>query len=78
MTIIIFYTPSLSSVMICRTTMENFNMSLLDGTGSLFSKFSVVADAAARGVARFSHMSAVPVLAGVACLDTMQLYKTAL
>jgi hypothetical protein len=44
----------------------------------LFSEFLVVADAAARGSGNFPHMSAVPVVAGVACLDPVQLRTTAL
>jgi hypothetical protein len=32
-----------------------------------------VEDAAAQGAKSFSHMSAMPVVAGVACLDTVQL-----
>jgi hypothetical protein len=35
-----------------------------------------VADAAVRGAASFFHMSAVPVAAGVACLDTLHLRRT--
>jgi hypothetical protein len=45
---------------------------------SLFSEIPVVADAAAQGVASFSHLSAVPVVAGVACLDAVQLQRTSL
>jgi hypothetical protein len=33
--------------------------------------------AAAWGSASFSHMSAVPVVAGVTCLDTVQLCRAA-
>jgi hypothetical protein len=44
----------------------------------LFSKFPVVADAAEWVAARFSHLSAVPVVAVVECLDAMQLHRTAL
>jgi hypothetical protein len=53
----------------------------------LFFEFPVVSDAAARESANFSHMSssssfscmsAVPVVAGVLCLDTAHLYMTAL
>jgi hypothetical protein len=43
----------------------------------LFSGFLVVADASARGAARFSHPSAVLVVAGVACLDAVQLRRAA-
>jgi hypothetical protein len=39
----------------------------------LFYKFSFVTDAAARGAARTSHLPAVPVAAGVECLDELQL-----
>jgi hypothetical protein len=39
-----------------------------------FSEFPIVADAATR----FSHLSAVPVVAGVECLDAVQLHRTAL
>jgi hypothetical protein len=44
----------------------------------LFCEFPVVADAAAGEAASISHMSAVPVAAGVACLDAAQLRRTAL
>jgi hypothetical protein len=44
----------------------------------LFSEFPVVADAAAWGASCFSHMSVVPVIADVECLDAMQLRRTAL
>jgi hypothetical protein len=37
-----------------------------------------VADAAARGAASFSLLFAVRVVAGVACLDAVQLRRTAL
>jgi hypothetical protein len=37
-----------------------------------------VADAAERGAARFSNLSAVPVVAVVECLDAMQLHRTVL
>jgi hypothetical protein len=53
-------------------------MSLEPVLPDLFSEFSVVADAAAWGNPCFSHMSAVPVIAGVECLDTVQLHRTAL
>jgi hypothetical protein len=68
--------------MICRTTVCTFNMSLSDKVGpvltDLFSEFPVVADAAERGAARFSHVSAVPVVAVVECLDAVQLHRTVL
>jgi hypothetical protein len=44
----------------------------------LLSEFPVVADAAARRSARFPHMSSLPVVAAVACLDEMQQRRTAL
>jgi hypothetical protein len=44
----------------------------------LFSEFPVVTDVAARGAARFCHLSAVPVVAVVECLDAMQLHVTVL
>jgi hypothetical protein len=44
----------------------------------LFPEFFVVADAAGRGAAGLSNMYAVPVVAGVACLDAVQLCRTAL
>jgi hypothetical protein len=64
--------------MICCTTMANFNVSLFELESLLFSGLLVAADAAARGSASFPHMSAVPVVAGVACLDVVQLRRTAL
>jgi hypothetical protein len=39
----------------------------------LFSEFPVVADAATREATIFSHLAAVPVVAGVAHLDAAQL-----
>jgi hypothetical protein len=39
----------------------------------MFFEFSVVADAAERGAAGISHLSAVPVVAVVQCLDAKQL-----
>jgi hypothetical protein len=42
----------------------------------LISEFPVVENAAARGAARFLHLSAMPVVAGVACLDAVQLRRT--
>jgi 6,7-dimethyl-8-ribityllumazine synthase len=44
----------------------------------LLYEFPVVADAAARGSSSISHMFSVPVIAGVACLDAVQLHRTAL
>jgi hypothetical protein len=44
----------------------------------MYSEFSLVADAAARSAARFYHLSAVPVVAGVECLEAVQLRRTAL
>jgi hypothetical protein len=71
---------SLSSVMICCIAVETFNVSLLVEleayTDRLFSEFPVVAAVAAWGPTSFSHMSAVPVVAGVACLYTVQ-HRTA-
>jgi hypothetical protein len=51
-----------------------FNLSLSD----LLSEFPVVANAAAWDDTHFSHLSAVPVVAGTECLDTEQLQRTAL
>jgi predicted TIM-barrel enzyme len=44
----------------------------------LFPEFLIAADAASRGLPSFSHISAVPVLAGVKCLDVFYLHKSAL
>jgi hypothetical protein len=44
----------------------------------LFSEFPVVADAAARGPESFYYMSVVPVVAGIVCLDAVELHRTAL
>jgi hypothetical protein len=44
----------------------------------LLSEFPVVSDAAARGAACFSHLSAVLVVADVECLDAVQLHRTAM
>jgi hypothetical protein len=44
----------------------------------LFSEFPVVADAVAWGTKSFYDMSAVPMVAGVTCLDAVQLRRTAL
>jgi hypothetical protein len=41
-----------------------------------FSETPVVADAAERGAARFSHLPLVPVIALVEGLDAMQLHRT--
>jgi hypothetical protein len=46
--------------------------------GDLFSELPFGEDPAARGSASISHMSAVPVVAGVSCLDAVQLRRTAL
>jgi hypothetical protein len=43
-----------------------------------FSKIPVVSDAAERGAAPFSHLSAVPVVAVVESLDAMLLHRTVL
>jgi hypothetical protein len=68
-------TASLSSLVICRTTVATFNLSLSDEMGlvltDLFSEFPVVADADALGAARFSHLFAVPVVAVVQCPDAL-------
>jgi hypothetical protein len=72
-------TTSPSSVMISCITEVTFNLLLLAELGActdLLSEFPVVADAAARGGERSSHMPAVPVVASVACLDAVQLRKT--
>jgi hypothetical protein len=75
-------TASLSSLMICRTTVATFNLSLSDELGPVlidpFSEFPVVADAAERGAASFSHLSAVPVVAVVAYLDAVHLRRAVL
>jgi hypothetical protein len=57
--------------------MATFNVSLLDELGACTDR-PVLADAAARGAARFSHLSAVPVVAGVQSLDAVQLRTTPL
>jgi hypothetical protein len=44
----------------------------------LLSEFPVVADAAALGAARLSPLSAVPVIAGVQCLDAVKMHRTVL
>jgi hypothetical protein len=44
----------------------------------LFSDIPVLTAAAARGSARFSHLPAVSVVAGVECLGAVQLRRTAL
>jgi hypothetical protein len=56
---------SLNSDMICCTTVTTESVQT-----NLFPEFPVVADAAARGAARFSHLSVVPVVAGVQCLGS--------
>jgi hypothetical protein len=43
-----------------------------------FSEIPVVADAAERGAAGFSHLFAVSLVAVVECLDAMQLHGTVL
>jgi hypothetical protein len=62
---------SMSFLMTCCTTVTAFNTSLLHELGActhkLFSEYSVVAN--------FSLLSAMPVVAGVACLDTVQLQR---
>jgi hypothetical protein len=84
MTIILYLsdTASLSSVMICCTTMATFIMSLLDElrayTDRPVFEFPVMSDSAVRGAARFFHLCAVSVVAGVACLDAMQLHRITL
>jgi hypothetical protein len=44
----------------------------------LFSELSVVAGAAARDAARFSHMSVVSVVADAVCLEAVELHGAAL
>jgi hypothetical protein len=80
MTITLYFsdTSSLSSVMMSHYS-GDFNVSLSEPVlADLFSDFPVVADAAARCAARSFHLSAVPVVAGVAYLDAVQLRRTAL
>jgi hypothetical protein len=43
----------------------------------MYSESSIAADAAARETLRFSHLSAVPVVAGVECLEVVYLRRTA-
>jgi hypothetical protein len=69
-------TALLSSVMCC-TTLATLDVLLLVALGA-WPDTPVVADAAARGAESLSHLSAVPVVAAVACLDSLQLHKTAL
>jgi hypothetical protein len=74
---------SLSTVMICCTTVAtfltcHFYTNREPALTDLFSEFPVVAAAAARGAESFSHFSAVPVAADVACLDAVRLRRTAL
>jgi hypothetical protein len=68
--------------MICRTTVATFIFSLSDKLGGCtdrpVAEFPVVADAAERGAASLSHLSAVPVVAVVESLDAIQLHKAAL
>jgi hypothetical protein len=75
MTIILSFSDAVSqsSVMICCIAVSS-----LVELGDLFSQFPVVADAAARRAGSFSRMSAMPVVAGVACLDAVQLRRSAL
>jgi hypothetical protein len=62
--------------------MATFIISLLAELGAYadrpVSEISVVADAAARGAEPFSHLSLVPVVDDVTCLDAVQLHRTAL
>jgi hypothetical protein len=55
--------------MICRTTVATLTCHCQTNCKpvlrDLFSEFPVVTDAAERGAARFSHLSAVPVVAVV-------------
>jgi hypothetical protein len=62
----------------CWITVAIFNVSLLAELGDLLSEFPVVADAAAREASSFFHMSAVLVVAGVACLDAVELRSSVL
>jgi hypothetical protein len=58
-----------------------FSLSLSDELGSVVtpvSEIPVLADAAEWGAARFSHLSAVPVVAVVEPLDEMQLRRSVL
>jgi hypothetical protein len=41
----------------------------------LFSEFPVLTDVAALGAGCFSHLSTVPVVVGVECLDAVQLHR---
>jgi hypothetical protein len=43
-----------------------------------FSEILFIAEAAERGAARFSHLSAMPVVAVVVCLGAMLLHRTLL
>jgi hypothetical protein len=60
--------------MICCNIVSTFNVSLLFDwerlLADLFSEFPIVAGAAARVATKFFHVSAVSVVAGVACLDS--------
>lgn len=75
-------TALLSLFMIYCTTVATFNVSLLEELGpvltGLFSEFPLVAVAAARVSASFTHVSAVHVVAGVTCPDAAQLRRAAL
>jgi hypothetical protein len=63
--------------MICRTAVVTSNLSFQTNWGTVlrdpFSEISVVANAAERGSARFSHLSAATVIAVVESVDAMQL-----
>jgi hypothetical protein len=84
MTIMLFSsdTASPSSVMICHIRVANLTCHCQANRepvmSDLFSEFPVVADVAAWGATRFSHLSAVPVDAGLECLDAVQLRRTVL
>jgi hypothetical protein len=75
-------TSLLSSPIICCITVATFNVSLLVKLGVCTDRpvfcNNVVEDAAVWGSACFSHLSAVPVVACVECLDAVQLHRTAL
>jgi hypothetical protein len=61
--------------MICRTAVATFSLSLSEELGDCTDgpvfEIPVVADAAARGAVRFSHLSALPVIAVVECLGAL-------
>jgi hypothetical protein len=73
---------SLISVMICCTTLAIFNVLLLVELGAYTDRpglrISCCGRCCCTGSASFSHMIAVPVVNGVACLDVVQLRRTAL